>query len=68
METSGRPGRLPPVRAAKGLEIFLGSTDLKVASEILAMLPYALTLVILVGFVGQGRGAGCLRSRLRKED
>jgi ABC-type uncharacterized transport system permease subunit len=39
--------------AAKGFEIFLGATDLKIASEILAMLPYVLTLVILVGFVGK---------------
>jgi simple sugar transport system permease protein len=68
METSGRPGRLPPVRAAKGLEIFLGSTDLKVASEILAMLPYALTLVILVGFVGRAVAPAASGLAYGKED
>jgi len=54
--------------AAKGLEIFLGSTDLKVASEILAMLPYALTLVILVGFVGRAVAPAASGLAYGKED
>lgn len=39
--------------AAKGFEIFLGSKGVPVPGDILAMLPYILTLVILVGLVGR---------------
>jgi ABC-type uncharacterized transport system permease subunit len=39
--------------AAKGFEIFLGSKGVPVPGDILAMLPYILTIVILVGLVGQ---------------
>lgn len=39
--------------AAKGLEIFLGAKGVPVPGDILAMLPYILTIVILVGIVGQ---------------
>jgi ABC-type uncharacterized transport system permease subunit len=39
--------------AAKGFEIFLGSKGVPVAGDILAMLPYVLTIIILVGFVGK---------------
>ena len=39
--------------AAKGFEIFLGSKGVPVPGDILAMLPYILTIVILVGVVGQ---------------
>jgi ABC-type uncharacterized transport system permease subunit len=39
--------------AAKGFEIFLGAKGVPVAGDILAMLPYGLTIVILVGFVGK---------------
>lgn len=38
---------------AKGLEIFLGSKGVPVPGDILAMLPYVLTLVVLVGLVGK---------------
>lgn len=39
--------------AAKGFEIYLGSKGVPIAGDILAMLPYVLTIVILVGFVGK---------------
>ncbi|MBU1343301.1 MAG: ABC transporter permease [Proteobacteria bacterium] len=39
--------------AAKGLEIFLGAKGVPVPGDILAMLPYILTIVILVGVVGK---------------
>lgn len=39
--------------AAKGVEIFLGSKGVPVPGDILAMLPYILTIVILIGLVGQ---------------
>jgi len=39
--------------SAKGFEIYLGSTGMGVPSQILAMLPYVITLVVLVGFVGK---------------
>lgn len=38
---------------AKGFEIFLGAKGVPVPGDILAMLPYILTLVILVGVVGK---------------
>ncbi len=39
--------------AAKGFEIFLGAKGVPVSGDILAMLPYVLTIIILVGFVGK---------------
>ncbi|WP_136809054.1 ABC transporter permease [Desulfosediminicola flagellatus] len=39
--------------AAKGFEIYLGSKGVPIAGDILAMLPYVLTLVILVSVVGK---------------
>ncbi len=39
--------------AAQGLIIYLGSTAIQISSQILAMLPYILTLVILTSFVGR---------------
>ncbi|MCG8617322.1 MAG: ABC transporter permease, partial [Desulfobacterales bacterium] len=39
--------------AAKGFEIYLGSKGVPVPGDILAMLPYILTIIILVGVVGQ---------------
>jgi len=39
--------------AAQGLIIYLGSTAIQISSQILAMLPYILTLLILTGFVGK---------------
>ncbi|RKD29109.1 sugar ABC transporter permease [Thermohalobacter berrensis] len=39
--------------AAQGLVVFLGGTEFQVPSEILAMIPYVLTLIILMGFVGR---------------
>ena len=38
---------------AKGVEIYLGAKGVPVAGDMLAMLPYVLTLIILVGFVGR---------------
>lgn len=42
--------------AAQGLVVYLGSTSLEISSQLLAMLPYIITLVILMGFVGEARG------------
>ncbi|MCT4607350.1 MAG: ABC transporter permease [Marinisporobacter sp.] len=42
--------------AAQGLVVFLGGTAIEISSQILAMLPYIITLVILVGFVGKSAG------------
>jgi len=39
--------------AAQGLIIFLGGTKIEISSQILAMLPYLLTLIILTSFVGK---------------
>ncbi len=39
--------------AAQGLVIYIGQTALEISSQILAMLPYVLTLIILMGFVGK---------------
>ena len=38
---------------AKGLEIYLGSKGVPIPGDILAMLPYVLTIVVLVGIVGK---------------
>ena len=38
---------------AQGLVVFLGSKDMAVSSQILAMLPYVITLVVLIGVVGK---------------
>ncbi len=38
---------------AKGFEIFLGAKGVPVPSSLLAMLPYLLTIVVLVGIVGK---------------
>ncbi|WP_093753338.1 ABC transporter permease [Tepidimicrobium xylanilyticum] len=42
--------------AAQGLVVYLGSTSLNISSQLLAMLPYIITLVVLMGFVGEARG------------
>ena len=42
--------------AAQGLVVFLGGTSIKVSSQILAMIPYILTLIVLMGFVGKANG------------
>ncbi|GBF11307.1 ABC transporter permease [Tepidibacillus infernus] len=39
--------------AAQGLIVYLGGTGIQISSQILAMLPYVLTLIILMGFVGR---------------
>ncbi|WP_425448579.1 ABC transporter permease [Dethiothermospora halolimnae] len=39
--------------AAQGLTIFIGGTTLEVSESILSMLPYVLTIIILIGFVGR---------------
>ena len=45
---------------AKGLEIYLGSKGIPVPGDILAMLPYILTIIILVGVVGQTTPPGAI--------
>jgi simple sugar transport system permease protein len=45
---------------AKGLEIFLGAKGVPISSSILAMLPYVLTIVILVTFVGRTTAPGAI--------
>lgn len=42
--------------AAQGLSIFLGGRDLGISSQLLAMLPYVITLIVLMGFVGESTG------------
>ncbi len=39
--------------SAQGLSVFLGQFDLNIPSQFLSMLPYILTIVILVSFVGK---------------
>lgn len=41
---------------AQGLGIYLGSTGLNISSNLLSMLPYLITLITLVVFVGKGSG------------
>lgn len=38
---------------AQAMVIYLGGTDIAVSNDILSMIPYVLTLVILMGFVGK---------------
>ncbi|TCO79462.1 ABC transporter permease [Marinisporobacter balticus] len=42
--------------AAQGFVIFLGGTAIAISSQLLAMLPYIITLVILISFVGKSVG------------
>ncbi|WP_276572121.1 ABC transporter permease [Crassaminicella indica] len=42
--------------AAQGIVVFLGSTAISISSQILAMLPYIITLLVLIGFVGKSAG------------
>ncbi|MDY3117980.1 MAG: ABC transporter permease [Peptoniphilus sp.] len=44
--------------AAEGLVIFMGSTSLTVAPDLLNMLPYIITMIAMVVFVGEARGPG----------
>lgn len=45
---------------AKGFEIFLGAKGVPVPGDILAMLPYVITIVILVGVVGKTTPPGAI--------
>lgn len=54
--------------AAKGVEIFLGAKGVPVASDILAMLPYVLTIVILVGIVGKTTAPAAIGKIFEKGD
>ena len=38
---------------AQGLTVFLGQFDLNVSSQLLSMIPYVLTIIILISFVGK---------------
>ncbi|WP_077075473.1 ABC transporter permease [Aedoeadaptatus urinae] len=42
--------------AAEGLVIYMGSTSLKVAPDLLSMLPYIITMFAMIVFVGEARG------------
>lgn len=42
--------------AAQGLVIYLGGTSIEISSQVLAMIPYIMTLVVLVFFVGRSTG------------
>lgn len=42
--------------AAQGLVVNLGSTSLGVSSQLLAMMPYLITLAVLMAFVGEASG------------
>ncbi|EOC99613.1 ABC transporter permease [Caldisalinibacter kiritimatiensis] len=39
--------------AAQGIAVYLGSTGIQIPTQLLSMLPYVLTLLILMGFVGK---------------
>lgn len=41
---------------AQGLSVYLGGTSLKISSQILAMIPYIITIIVLVFFVGEATG------------
>ncbi|MCP4022860.1 MAG: ABC transporter permease [Desulfobacteraceae bacterium] len=45
---------------AKGVEIFLGAKGVPVPGDILAILPYVLTIVVLVGVVGKTTPPGAI--------
>lgn len=42
--------------AAQGISIYLGGTALEISSQLLAMLPYVITLIVLMAFVGESNG------------
>lgn len=42
--------------AAQGLVIYLGGTSIEISSQLLAMIPYIMTLIVLVVFVGRSTG------------
>ncbi|MCP4670098.1 MAG: ABC transporter permease [Desulfobacula sp.] len=54
--------------AAKGFEIFLGAKGVPVPGDILAMLPYVLTIVVLVGVVGKTTPPGAIGKIFDKDD
>lgn len=41
---------------AEGIVVFLGSTGLQVAPDLLNMLPYIITMIAMIAFVGEARG------------
>ena len=38
---------------AQGLAVFLGQFDFEISSQLISMLPYVITIVVLIGFVGK---------------
>jgi simple sugar transport system permease protein len=52
---------------AQGLVITLGKSGLNISSQLLAMIPYVLTLVILVGFVGRASAPAAVGLPYKKE-
>lgn len=44
--------------AAQGVVVYLGGTSFQISSQLLAMLPYVATLVLLIGVVGRANAPG----------
>jgi len=38
---------------AQGIAVFLGQFDFEISSQLISMLPYVITIVVLIGFVGK---------------
>lgn len=38
---------------SQGLAVFLGQFDFKISTQLISMLPYVITIVVLIGFVGR---------------
>ncbi len=38
---------------AQGITVFLGQFDFNISSQLLSMIPYVLTMIILIGFIGK---------------
>lgn len=41
--------------ASQGLVVYLGGTALEISTHLLSLLPYVITLIVLMGFVGRSR-------------
>ena len=38
---------------AQGIAVFLGQFNFRISSQLISMLPYVITIVVLIGFVGK---------------
>lgn len=54
--------------AAQGLIVYLGGTGANIPTQILAMVPYILTLIVLTGFVGKSSGPAANGEPYTKHD